>query len=124
MPVISDNSVTLIENDQKWFIRFTPMCFILASDKIKIVFDYPNNKLPIYTEETDFDENGNIINGTFKTELYTMYITATDNIMNSVESGSIDMVGMLVDKLLPSFTFPIPFNVARYIQIMGNGTKL
>jgi hypothetical protein len=124
MPVISDNSVTLIENDQKWFIRFTPMCFILASDKIKIVFDYPNNKLPIYTEETDFDENGSIINGSFKTELYTMYITATDNIMNSVESGSIDMVGMLVDKLLPSFTFPIPFNVARYIQIMGSGTKI
>lgn len=48
MPIISDHSYTLIENNQKWLIRFTPMCFILATDKTKIVFDYPNNKLPIY----------------------------------------------------------------------------
>lgn len=124
MPVINDHAYTFTENNQKWIIRFTPQCFILATDKTKIIFDYPNNKLPIYKEEIEYTDNGNIIHGSFKTDLYIMYVKATDNIMDSIESGSIDMVGMLVDKLLPSFTFPIPYNIARYIQIMGKGEKI
>ena len=124
MTVISDHSYIFKENNQKWIIRFTPLCFILATDKVKIIFDYPNNKLPIYKEEIEYDDNGSIIHGIFKTELYTMVVNATDNIIDTVESGSIDMVGMLADKLLPSFTFPIPYNVARYIQLMGKGEKL
>jgi hypothetical protein len=35
------------------------------------------------------------------------------------QSGSIDMVGMILDKLFPSFTFPIPYIVAKGIQEMG-----
>jgi hypothetical protein len=114
---IPKEGITILEIDnQKWMIRFTPYCFILATDKTKIVFDYPDDKLPIYTERIEFIETGIITYGIFKTELYTMYVSATDNIIDPIESGCIDMVGMLVNKLLPSFTFPIPYSVAKNIQ--------
>ena len=115
MPVFNDYSHVFIVNNQKWLVRFTPYCFILATDKIKIVFDYPDNKLPIYSEEID----NNVIIGIFKTELYTMHVSTTNK-----ESGSIDMVGMLVDKLLPSFTFPIPYEIADGIQKMGQSKEI
>lgn len=111
--------ITILEIDnQKWMIRFTPHCFILATDKTKIIFDYPDDKLPIYTERTEFTETGIVIYGIFKTELYTMYVSAIDNVIDPIECGSIDMIGMLVNKLLPSFTFPIPYSVAKNIQKM------
>ena len=116
MPIPKEEIMILEIDKQKWIIRFTPYCFILATDKTKIVFDYPDDKLPTYTEETEFTETGNIIIGILKTDLYTMHVSATDNILDSLESGSIDMVGMLANKLLPSFTFPIPYSVARNIQ--------
>jgi hypothetical protein len=47
-----------------------------------------------------------------------MYVSAIDNIIDPIECGSIDMIGMLVNKLLPSFTFPIPHSVAKNIQKM------
>ena len=98
MPIVNNFQCCFIVDEQKWFVRFTPHCFIIATPKTKLVFDYPDNKLPIYKEDIEINDNNKTIIGIFKTDLYTMYVSSVDNLE---KNGSIDMVGMLVDKLLP-----------------------
>ena len=46
MATPKEGIIILEIDNQKWMIRFTPHCFILATDKTKIIFDYPDDKLP------------------------------------------------------------------------------
>lgn len=96
-------------NSNEWILLHSSNGLTVYSNLIKI--DFPKDETTIYNQNIFNNE----IQGYYKTKLYTLHSVTLNG------KGYISITGIPVDSPLPSFSYPIPFEIADAIQKLGNG---